>query len=263
MKAFILSAGLGKRLLPHTLKTPKPCMLFLKTPLVAFNLQHLLNIGVTEFIFNTHHLKEQVQETVTKLLQKKTVSYHFSYEKALLNSAGGLKKIASLLDKEQDFLMINADSLCLGNSIFLQKSIDFHKQHKALATLLCCPSPNKSFKTIEVNQNNQVLNIGPISENYLHYAGYMVISSQIFSLIKIDKAHIFTDVLLPYIKNTFSTSQPNVKKVFANYTPSWKFFEMGNEKDFKSAEKECKDILSSNNLELKNYLKQTVQNFSD
>lgn len=263
MKAFILSAGLGKRLLPYTLKKPKPCMPFLDTPLIAFNLQHLLNIGITELIFNTHHLQEETTKTITNLLHKKPISYHFSHEKILLNSAGGLKKVSPLLNKEQDFLMINADSLCLGSSIFLKESIALHKKNQALATLLCCPSPNKKFQTIEVNKHNQVLNIGPISERHLHYTGYMIVSSNIFPLIKINNAHIFNDVLLPYIKNTLHTPNSNKQKVFAYYTSSWKFFEMGNITDFKNAEKECVSMLSNDkNLELKNHLNQTINNFS-
>ncbi|MBE8221934.1 MAG: hypothetical protein HAW60_04305 [Bdellovibrionales bacterium] len=262
MKAFILSAGFGKRLLPYTLKTPKPCMYFLDIPLIAFNLQHLLNIGVTEFIFNTHHLKDEFIKTVTKLLSKKSVTYHFSHEKILLNSAGGLKKVCELLHSEQDFLMINADSLCLGNSDFLKESVKLHKKNNALATLLCCPSPDKNFKTIKINKQNHILNIGPVSKDNLHYTGYMIVSCNIFSLIKINNAHIFSDVLLPYIKKTLKEPFNDNQKVFANYTALWKFFEMGNIKDFKNAEKQCLDILKGdNNIELKNYLNNTISNF--
>lgn len=266
MKAFILSAGLGKRLLPYSLKTSKPCIAFLNIPLIAFNLQHLINIGVTEFIFNTHHLHEKTTKIITNLLKNKGVPCHFSHEETLLNSAGGLKKVTSFLNKEQDFLMVNADSLCLGNSIFLQKSINLHKKNQALATLLCCPSPSINFQTIEINKtNNQILNIGPVSENHLHYVGYMIVSSKIFPLIKEKNAHIFNDVLLPYIKSVgLNSSDLNTPKVFANYIPSWKFFEMGNIADFKSAEKECTSILQNNkNSEWENHLTKSLSNFSD
>lgn len=262
MKAFILSAGMGKRLLPYTLKTAKPCMPFLNIPLVAFNLQHLLNIGIKEFIFNTHHLHKETQKIITTLLKKKNVTLHFNHEKKLLSSAGGLKNISSHLRGEENFLMINADSLCLGNSNFLTDSIKLHKQNNALATLLCCPSPKESFKSIEVNQYNQITNIGPISKNNLHYMGYMVISSKIFSLIKKENAHIFTDVLLPYIQN-IGLSKNTLSMVFATHTSSWKFFEVGNITDFNIAEKKCQDILSDKkDSALKNFLKQVNSSFT-
>lgn len=262
MKAFILSAGLGNRLLPHTLKTPKPCMPLLNIPLIAFNLQHLLNIGVTNFIFNTHHLHQKVSEVITQLLSKKNVTYCFSHEEVLLDSAGGLKNISQILKNEDTFLMLNADSLCLGSSSFLTESIHFHKKEKALATLLCCPSPDPKFQTIMVNKNKHITNIGEISATNLHYMGYMVISSQIFPLIKKKNAHIFTDVLLPYIQKNLNQAAPHQGKVLANYTSFWKFFEMGNLADFNSAEKECNDILKNKtDPDFKAYLNKVINNF--
>lgn len=257
MKAFILSAGVGARLLPYTLKVSKPCMLFLNTPLLAFNLQHLINIGVTEFVFNIHHLPEQTKSTIDKLLKTKKILYHFSHEKILLNSAGGLNKVKSFFEKEKSFLMINADSLCLGSSDFLTQSIDFHKKHQALATLLCCPSPNKEIKTIEVNKNKEVTNIGQFDKNNLHYMGYIILSNKIFSLIDKKSSHIFYDTLLPYIKTN------NKQKVLSSYTNFWSFFETGDIKEFKVAEKSCKKILASEkNCDLKKFLNQVVDQFT-
>lgn len=256
MKAFILSAGLGTRLLPYTLEVSKPCMLFLNTPLLAFNLQHLINIGVKEFIFNIHYLPDKTKHTIDKLLHKKNILYHFSHEKKLLNSAGGLNKLKSFFEKENEFLMLNADSLCLGNSSFLKESIDFHKKKQALATLLCCPSPSKEFKTVEVNLKKEVINIGQYSINNLHYAGYIILSNKIFSLLNNKPSHIFYDILLPYIKNN------NEQKIVSSYNDLWTFFETGNIKEFKMAEKTCKQILSSNkNCDAKKYLNQVLDQF--
>ena len=56
MKAILLAAGFGNRLLPYTKETPK-CLLKIKgEPLLGLWLEKLLNLGIDEFLINTHYL---------------------------------------------------------------------------------------------------------------------------------------------------------------------------------------------------------------
>ena len=61
MKAMILAAGYGKRLLPITEKTPKPLLKIGEATLIQRNIQHLIEKGFTEIIINDSHLGEQIK----------------------------------------------------------------------------------------------------------------------------------------------------------------------------------------------------------
>lgn len=58
--AVILSAGLGSRMRPLTLRTPKPLLRLGGQPILAHALDRLLAAGVSRIIVNAHHLAAQV-----------------------------------------------------------------------------------------------------------------------------------------------------------------------------------------------------------
>ena len=62
MKVMILAAGLGTRLIPHTLTTPKAAMPFLNTPLAAYGLELIAPIKPKGLVVNTYHLPELVEK---------------------------------------------------------------------------------------------------------------------------------------------------------------------------------------------------------
>ena len=57
-QAFVLAAGLGKRLRPLTDELPKPLIPIFQKPLITFALDHLISSGVKQFIVNTHRRPE-------------------------------------------------------------------------------------------------------------------------------------------------------------------------------------------------------------
>src|SRR6266700_1474507 len=57
-QAFVLAAGVGKRLRPLTEDLPKPLIPIFQKPLITFALDHLINVGVERFIVNTHKRAE-------------------------------------------------------------------------------------------------------------------------------------------------------------------------------------------------------------
>jgi len=58
--AIVLCAGRGKRLKPHTDKTPKPLLPIAGKPTLDFILESLVIAGVTNVVLVTHHLAEQI-----------------------------------------------------------------------------------------------------------------------------------------------------------------------------------------------------------
>src|SRR5438309_1867401 len=61
-QAFVLAAGLGKRLRPLTDELAKPLIPIFQKPLITFALDHLIGAGVSRFVVNTHRLPELFQD---------------------------------------------------------------------------------------------------------------------------------------------------------------------------------------------------------
>ena len=64
MKAFLLAAGLGKRLRPLTLEIPKPLVQVGGQSLIEWHIRKLAAMGIAEVIINAHWLAERLQEAL-------------------------------------------------------------------------------------------------------------------------------------------------------------------------------------------------------
>ena len=63
---MILAAGLGKRMQPITLKTPKPLIQIGDKNLLDRAICFLINYGVHEIVINVHYLADQIKNFINK-----------------------------------------------------------------------------------------------------------------------------------------------------------------------------------------------------
>ena len=68
--AMILAAGLGTRMRPFTLETPKPLIKVGSKNLLERSLNLLENHGVEHIIINVHHLADQIEKFVLNVKSK-------------------------------------------------------------------------------------------------------------------------------------------------------------------------------------------------
>ena len=111
-RAFVLAAGLGTRLRPLTEQLPKPLIPVGRKPLITFAFDHLIaDAGVEELIVNTHHLADAFQAAFPGG-EYRGRRLHFRHEPLLLDSAGGIRNIADLLEPDPGTLLVyNGDIL--------------------------------------------------------------------------------------------------------------------------------------------------------
>ena len=111
-QAFVLAAGLGTRLRPLTETLPKPLVPVGLKPLLTVAFDHLIaDLGVEEFIVNTHHCPEAYGGAFPAG-EYRGRPLRFRHEPVLLDSAGGIRNIADLLDPTAGTLMVyNGDIL--------------------------------------------------------------------------------------------------------------------------------------------------------
>ena len=107
MKAMILAAGMGNRMRPLTLHTPKPLLKVGGKPLIVWHIEKLQKIGVQEIVINTAWLGEKLADALGDGSQF-GVKILWSHEGEGLETAGGIINALPLLGNEP-FILVNGD----------------------------------------------------------------------------------------------------------------------------------------------------------
>lgn len=151
-KAMVLAAGLGTRLKPLSTRLPKPAMPLCGVAPLRFTLARLAAAGVDEVVVNTHWLPEAIEAAVGDP-KSLGLTVHFSHEPEILGTGGGLKKAAEHF-QDETFYLVN------GKLVFdadLEGAVAFHRERKALATMVLRPWPEGSgYSTIEIDESGRI-----------------------------------------------------------------------------------------------------------
>ncbi|MCP4598493.1 N-acetylmuramate alpha-1-phosphate uridylyltransferase MurU [Neptuniibacter sp.] len=110
MKAMILAAGLGTRMRPLTLDTPKPLLKVNGVPLIEYHIRRLVEAGITELVINHAWLGDQIEAYLGDG-SRFGASIIYSRETEPLETAGGIRKALSALtcSGEESFIIVNGD----------------------------------------------------------------------------------------------------------------------------------------------------------
>lgn len=131
MKAFLLAAGLGKRLRPHTYETPKCLLPIGGKPLLQIWLENIERHGIKEVLVNTHWLPEKVEAFLNNRRGMKLKVTSF-YERRLLGSAGTLQAHQNWVSDGKPFFILYADNY---TDVNLSAMMAFHQSHDLPFTL--------------------------------------------------------------------------------------------------------------------------------
>ena len=108
MRAMILAAGRGERMMPLTQHTPKPLLIAAGKSLIERIIVRLVSAGITEIVINHAYLGQKIEDTLGHGAQfGASICYSPEGEKGL-ETAGGIIRALPLLGKEP-FLVVNAD----------------------------------------------------------------------------------------------------------------------------------------------------------
>lgn len=134
MKAMILAAGLGTRMRPLTLHTPKPLLPVGKTTLIEQHIHNLSKQGLRELVINHAYLGEKIEQHLGDG-QRYGCSIAYSREGEPLETGGGIFRALPLLGPDP-FVVINGD-------IWLDFPLaDLHLPAGKLAHLILVPNPD-------------------------------------------------------------------------------------------------------------------------
>lgn len=182
MRALILAAGFGERLLPHTRHVPKPLFTVAGCTLLEITIGQLKKAGCTAIAINTHHLNAQIEGFIRQ--RQFGIPVNTRHEALILGTGGAIKNVADFFGT-QPFMVINADIL---TDCDLGRVYRFHREHRHPVTLVMHDCP--PFNQVLVRNRQQVVDFCRKSAPqhdpalaYLAFTGIQVLDPQVLDWI--------------------------------------------------------------------------------
>jgi mannose-1-phosphate guanylyltransferase len=140
MRAVLLAAGLGTRLRPLTSTIPKCLVNIQGEALLDIWLHRLYDVGIREFLVNSHYLHEEVGRHIFYNKYKKNIK--LVYEEKLLGTGGTIINNLDFINGEE-CLVIHADNYCMAD--FEEFILRHHNRPtKCLMTMMVFKSDDPS-----------------------------------------------------------------------------------------------------------------------
>ncbi len=181
MKAMILAAGLGTRLLPYSLQRPKPLFPVLNRPLLHLTMDRLRQAGASAIVVNAHHLRLQIKSALAQennlILQE---------EETILGTGGGLRLALPHLGQDP-VLVVNGD---IYHSIDYREVYRSHCEAGAEVSLVLHDYPR--FNDVAVAATNHITGFNRPGgsrgnqERVLAFTGIHVINPEVLHIIPPD-----------------------------------------------------------------------------
>ena len=192
-QAFVLAAGLGKRLRPLTDDLPKPLIPIFQKPLITFALDHLLGVGVEKFVVNTHRHPELFQSFFNRGDYAGT-ALTLVHEPELLETGGGIKNAEGCLGSDP-FITYSGDIL---TDVDLPRLIEEHFRRGNDVTLALRDTGLASDIALRDHRVVDIANCHGIAGNF-DFANIAVWNSAIFQRIPSPKKISFIPILSNWI----------------------------------------------------------------
>ena len=182
--AIILCAGLGKRLNPLTLTTPKPLLELKNITILERCIDLIVELGVRKILLNTFHLENKIFEFIKNKKFPIDIQIIQDGEK-ILDTGGGILNMIKNSD-ENDFIIFNPDTLWNKEYISeIQKMTNFYFLNN-LNNILLLTDKNKSFDTSLKGDFNLTNNlIKKDDKNDFIYIGCQILNKSLFKKYEI------------------------------------------------------------------------------
>jgi len=171
VKAMILAAGKGERMMPLSKSTPKPLLQAGNKALIEYHIEALVHAGITDIIINTAKFGEQIESALGDGAHWHA-QIQYSHEGESPKGTGGGVQLALPLLGESPFVLINGD---------VWTDYDFRKLNKPaekLAHLIMVENP------IHNQAGDFGLSCGQVvlgDSNKLTYSGIGIFNPEFFS----------------------------------------------------------------------------------
>ena len=182
--AFILCAGLGKRLNPMTLETPKPLLKLNDKTMLEKCINMILELGIKKIFLNTFHLGNQISEFIKN--KKFPIDIQIINDgNEILNTGGG---ILNMIKNSQDenFIIFNPDTLWGLNYLDEINNMQNLYFSNNLENILLCVKKNLSFdKNLKGDFNMINHSLRKNKDNDFIFIGCQILNKSLFNSYKL------------------------------------------------------------------------------
>ena len=182
--AFILCAGLGKRLNPMTLETPKPLLKLDDKTMLEKCINMILELGIKKIFLNTFHLGNQISEFIKN--KKFPIDIQIINDgNEILNTGGG---ILNMIKNSQDenFIIFNPDTLWSLNYLDEINNMQNLYFSNNLDNILLCVKKNLSFdKNLKGDFNLVNHSLRKNKDNDFIFIGCQLLNKSLFDSYKL------------------------------------------------------------------------------
>jgi NDP-mannose synthase len=220
MQAIILAGGKGTRLKPFTNVIPKPLVPIGDIPILEVILRQLHHYGITKVVIAVNHLARLI-EAFFGNGSSFGLDITYSLEEHELGTASPISLIEHL---EEDFFVMNGDLL---TTINYSDLFDYHKKHRAIATIATFRKEIKIDLGVLETKNNEFINYIEKPTYYFTVSmGIYVLNSKILNYIPKNEKFDMPDLLLALHK-----AKENIKC----YSGEYDWLDIGRIDDYEKA----------------------------
>jgi len=199
-KVILMAGGLGTRLHPLTLDTPKPLLKVGDKPILQTIIEKFASCGFEDIILSVNYKADMIKEYFK---DGKNLDVNISYiqEEKRLGTAGALSLLKDI--PKEPFFVMNADLL---TNIDFENFLDFHMIQKSLATMAVRDQEYQIPYGVVTTQDSKILSIEEKpTYKYFVNAGIYLLSPEVLKYIPKDT---FFD--MPTLFDTLIKKQKNI-----------------------------------------------------
>lgn len=223
--ALIMAGGEGKRLLPLTKTTPKPLLKVGDKPIIEYNIDRLIYVGIKKIHISINYLGYQLESYFSDG-SNKGIDIDYVREDKPLGTIGSILLCKDLL--HDDIIVMNSDLLT--NIDF----VDFFKTYKDscadMAVAAVRYHVDIPYAVLETDTNQLVKSLKE-KPRYTYYsnAGIYIINKKLLNMIPKDQCFDVTDLMNKVIE---------MDKKLITYPINGYWLDIGKHEDLKKAQED-------------------------
>ena len=199
MRAVLLAAGLGTRLLPLTESVPKCLVQLGGRPLLDYWFESLTRANIGPFLVNTHHLAHAVRRCIEDSGYNRHVT--LSHESELLGTGGTLLANRQFFNRDP-VLLAHADNLCLCDFRAFRQAHERRQASSVITMMTFRTSTPEACGIVEIDEQGLVTSfyekVDDPPGNIANGAVYIVEPTAVDFLASLNKHYIdFSTEVIP------------------------------------------------------------------
>ena len=228
LDAVIMAGGLGQRLRPLTLDTPKPLIKVGSKPIIEHNIDRLALFGIDDFWISVKYLGEQIENYFGNG-ELKNINIEYVWEDEPLGTIGAISKINNF---KHDFILVTNSDL-LTNIDYEQFFLEFINQNADFAILSIPYNVKIPYAVLETQLGVVKSFKEKPTYTYFSNGGVYLMKKGMLNYLPKNDFYNATDLMETLIQNGH-------KVISVPFNGYW--LDIGRHEDFERAQRDFKEI---------------------